>query len=175
MLPKFKYHPNCLENNVFKKVEENKEVLCMCCGKPSEYYYGTTMYAKENVDCLCPACIADGSAADKFAGSFIQDAEEIVQDEEKTKELFERTPGLITWQGENWLTCCDDYCAFISYVGIKELEEMGIAEEVLADYEKQDAYDVNDVKKYLVKNGSMNGYLFQCLHCGKYRLGVDAD
>ena len=35
--------------------------------------------------------------------------------------------------------------------------------------------DVEDVEEYLVKDGSLCGYLFQCLHCGKYHLWVDAD
>lgn len=48
-------------------------------------------------------------------------------------ELFHRTPGYISWQGEYWLACCDDYCAYIETVGTKELEEMGIANEVFAD------------------------------------------
>ena len=174
MLPVFKYHPNCLENEVFEKVDKGEEVTCMCCGKHPEYYYSTMMYAKEDVDCLCPECIADGSAAEKFAGEFIQDAER-VENAEATAELFTRTPGLMTWQGEHWLACCNDYCAFIAYVGAKELEKMGIAQEVFDDYAQRDEYDIEDVRKYLVKDGSMAGYLFKCLHCGKHRIWVDAD
>jgi len=98
MLPKFKYNPNCFENEVFEKVEKGQEVTCMCCGKHPEYYY-KQMYAAEDVDCLCPECIADGSAAEKYNGVFIQDAEAIKEGSEKTAELFKRTPGLITWQG----------------------------------------------------------------------------
>lgn len=37
-----------------------------------------------------------------------------------------------SWQGEYWLACCDDFCAYIGDVGTKELEEMGIADEVFA-------------------------------------------
>jgi uncharacterized protein CbrC (UPF0167 family) len=81
----------------------------------------------------------------------------------------------VTWQGEYWLAHCNDYCAFIGDVGIKELEEMGIAEEVLADYAEMDQYSVDDVRESLEKAGSFAGYLFRCLHCGKYRLWVDAD
>ncbi|MFQ6786508.1 MAG: CbrC family protein, partial [Streptococcus salivarius] len=32
-----------------------------------------------------------------------------------------------------------------------------------------------DVAEYLVKDGSMCGYLFRCLHCEQYHLWVDAD
>jgi uncharacterized protein CbrC (UPF0167 family) len=172
MLPVFRYHPNCAENGAFTKAEPDKPAICQCCGNQTEYYYGAMIYAVENVDCLCPECIASGAAAEKFDGTFIQDAEEISGGTEKTDELFKRTPGLVTWQGEHWLAHCDDYCAFIAYVGTKELDEMGIAEEVFADYAEMNEYDV---RKYLEKDGSMVGYLFRCLHCGKYRLWVDAD
>ena len=175
MLPKFKYHPNCFENEVFEIVKEGQEVTCMCCGKHPEYYYKQIMYASEDVDCLCPECIADGSAAEKFNGEFIQYADDIEDDAEITAELFKRTPGLQTWQGEYWLACCNDYCAFIAYVGTSELEKMGIAEEVFEDYSMQGEYSIEDVQPYLKKNGSMAGYLFRCLHCGKYRIWVDAD
>lgn len=175
MIPTFKYHPKCSENEVFEKARDGEQATCMCCGKHSEYYYSQTMYAVEDVDCLCPQCIADGSAARKFDGEFIQDAESLEDAADKTDELFHRTPGLITWQGEYWLSCCNDYCAFIEYVGTKELEQMGIAEEVFADYEEQGQYDIDDVRSYLEKNGSMAGYLFRCLHCGKHRIWVDAD
>jgi len=175
MLPNFKYHPNYLENEAFKKAEEGEEVTCMCCGKHPEYYYAAAMYAQEDVDCLCPNCIADGSAAAKFDGTFVADAEPIENGAEKTEELFKRTPGYMQWQGEYWLACCNDYCAFIGDVGIKELEELGIAQEVLDDYARQeDGFDIEDVRKRLYKVGDMAGYLFKCLHCGKYRIWVDA-
>ena len=174
MLPKFKYHPNCFENGTFTKADPKRPMICECCGKQTEYYYNT-MYSAKGVNCLCPECIASGAAAKKFDGDFIQDAEPITNGEEKTEELFKRTPGLISWQGENWLAHCDDYCAFIDYVGAKELEEMGIAEEVFADYAAMGECDLDDVQSCMMKDGDMTGYLFRCLHCGKYRLWVDAN
>ncbi|MBQ3849332.1 MAG: CbrC family protein, partial [Clostridia bacterium] len=30
------------------------------------------------------------------------------------------------------------------------------------------------VEEHLYKDGDLCGYLFRCLHCGKYRLYVDA-
>ena len=173
MLPKFKYHPFCVENNIFEEAPDGEFVTCVCCGKQTRLYYGH-MYTVHTVDCLCPECIADGSAAKKFNGEFIERAD-IVSDAKKQEELFCRTPGYLAWQGENWLACCDDYCAFIAYVGSRELEKMGIAEEVFAEYKEQDAYDIHAVRQNLIKLGHMSGYLFKCLHCGKYRLWVDCD
>ena len=173
-LPSFKYHPYLIENEVFTKSKPNENKVCQCCGNQTLHYY-KTMYCAEDIHCLCPNCIASGFAAKKFDGDFIQDAEAIDDEADKTDELFRRTPGFTTWQGEMWLVHCNDYCAFIAYVGTAELEEMGIADEVFADYAEMDEYRVEDVRSYLDKNGGMTGYLFRCLHCGKYRLWVDAD
>ena len=50
---------------------------------------------------------------------------------------------------------------------------MGIAKQVLADYEAREEYQ--EVEDYLVKDGSLCGYLFRYLHCPKYQIWVDAD
>ena len=47
---------------------------------------------------------------------------------------------------------------------------MGIAEQVLEEYEARNEFQ--DVAEYLVKDGSMCGYLFRCLHCEQYHLGL---
>lgn len=167
-LPKFKYHPNVYESGV---VTFQKGV-CQCCGKEVEAYV-SSMYCIEDISCLCLNCVADGTAAEKFDGEFIQDVEKRVSDDAKTDELLHRTPGYISWQGEYWLTCCDDYCQFIGDVGTKELEEMGIADEVFAEYYQKSSFD--HAREYLQKAGSPAGYLFRCSHCGKYHLWVDCD
>ena len=165
----FKYSPNIREIDVL----EAGDGICNCCEKPVSIYY-PTMYCEEEIKCLCLSCIASGAAVAKFDGDFIQDVElDKVSDPEKHKELFERTPGYVSWQGEYWLACCDDFCAYLGDVGTAELEEMGIAVEVIADYEARDEYA--DIRGYLVKAGSMAGYLFRCLHCQKRHLWVDAD
>ena len=55
----------------------------------------------------------------------------------------------------------------------EQFVEMGIAEQVLEEYEARDEFQ--DVAEYLVKDGSMCGYLFRCLHCEQFHLWVDAD
>ena len=50
---------------------------------------------------------------------------------------------------------------------------MDIADEVIEEYVQRGAFE--DIGEYLVKDGPMCGYLFKCLHCGKYHLWVDAD
>ena len=165
----FKYHPNLYSDEVLV----HGEGVCNCCGKTVSVFIETA-YSVEDIDCLCLSCVHDGSAAEKFNAEFVQDAEEVI-DLQKRDELFHRTPGYVSWQGEYWLACCDDYCAYLGTVGIKELEDLGIKEEVLREYAlQQPSYPVDLVKEALYKDGDMTGYLFRCLHCGKYRLYVDA-
>ena len=167
---KFKYHPNLYSDEILI----HEEGICNCCGKKVSEYIGTA-YSPEDTDCICLSCIHDGSAAEKLNAEFVQFAEE-VSDPEKRDELFKRTPGYMSWQGENWLACCDDYCAYLGTVGIRELEELGIKDDVLRDYAAQvPSYPLDIVEEYLYKDGDLCGYLFRCLHCGKYRIYVDAN
>ena len=170
-LPQFRYYPDPVGTGAF---EEGEAKTCPCCGKKSTVYYSTMPYCIENVENLCPLCISNGEAAKKYDATFIQDAEwKGEPDKEKGEELFCRTPGYISWQGEYWLSCCDDYCAYLGTVGTRELKAMDIADEVFEDYAARNEFE--DVREYLVKDGSLCGYLFRCLHCGKYHLWVDAD
>ena len=170
-LPFFKYHPDPLETGSF---EEGEEKICPCCGNKSRVYYTSMPYCIDNVDYLCPTCISNGDAARKFDAMFVSDAEwHGDNDKEKDDELFRRTPGYLSWQGEHWLSCCDDYCAYMGTVGTRELKAMDIADEVIEEYVQRGAFE--DIGEYLVKDGPMCGYLFKCIHCGKYHLWVDAD
>ena len=170
-LPQFRYYPDPVGTGAF---EEGEAKTCPCCGRKSTVHYSILPYCIENVENLCPLCISNGEAARKYDATFIQDAEwKGEPDKEKDEELFCRTPGYISWQGEYWLSCCDDYCAYLGTVGIRELKAMDIADEVFEEYEARNEFE--DVREYLVKDGSLCGYLFRCLHCGKYHLWVDAD
>lgn len=103
----FKYHPNLYSDEILI----HEEGVCNCCGRKVPEYIGMA-YSPEDTDCICLSCIHDGSAAEKLNAEFVQFAED-VSDPEKRDELFKRTPGYMSWQGENWLACCDDYCAYL--------------------------------------------------------------
>ena len=174
-LPHFRYHPDPFKTGVFK---DYASVVCECCEQATDVYYCGSVYSVEDVNYLCPHCIASGAAATTFGAGFIQDADPlppgVADAKSKTEELFKRTPGYFSWQGEHWLTCCDDYCEFLGDVGTKELQDLGIAEEVFADYALRGEFAVEDVQGYLVTGGDMAGYLFRCASCGKYKIYVDA-
>ena len=170
----FSYHPNIYDLDPSVFYENSEGLLCQVCGqKPSHYL--ERMYTVEKISCLCPSCVASGAAARKFKGDFIQEAEwEKVSDSERVKHFFETTPGYVSWQGEMWLACCDDFCNFIDYVGMEKLQKMPEKKTILADYAKRQEYSRDTVEEYLSRSGDMTGYLFQCRHCKNYHLYVDA-
>ncbi len=163
----FKYHPNVWKLGVFKRSRSKKNPpLCQCCGNPTEYYLNY-IYAKEEVSCICPACVASGAAAEKFDGCFVATSEyDKINNETYAEELLYRTPGYESQLGERWLACCGDYCAFIGYVTTKDLDEMGLGEDAVAN-------GYGGFRNHLTKRGLNRGFLFQCLHCGKYHVGVE--
>lgn len=167
----FKYHPDPLKTRAFLN---DKKMTCGCCGKKTGIYYTGPFYSIENVDCLCPDCIASGAAAEKFDGEFQDEmSTDQVSDPQKTDELIHRTPGYCGWQQEYWLAHCDDYCAFLGYYTWTQLEETGIAKEIEETYREDICMlDLSDAKDYLLNN---EGYLFKCLHCGKHYIYFDFD
>lgn len=169
--PAFKYHPDPFKTEIFRKLGE--PAVCPCCGKETSVVYEGPFYSVEDVSGLCPDCIAGGAAAEKFDGAF-QDPESVdeIGDPGKLEELTCRTPGYCGWQQEYWRAHCGDFCAFLGYVGYEDLKGLGIVGEILADpcldgWIRENLEDLG--------NGSLQGYLFRCLHCGKHLLHVDCD
>ncbi len=165
----FKYHPNVWKLGIFKHSRSKKNPpLCACCTKPTEYYLNY-IYATEEVSCICPSCISTGAAAEKFNGGFVSKSEyKKIEKEEYAEELLYRTPGYESQQGEHWLACCGDYCAFVNYVTTKDLDEMEIGEEAFSRGSES-------FRNCLTRRGRNRGYLFQCLHCGAYHVWVEVD
>jgi len=170
-LPKFKYHPNPLETGTFKQDETE---ICDCCEKETEIYYDGGMFAEDEVVYLCPSCIHTGKASDFFNGGFTDWLDNTDScSEEVIDEIRKRTPTYSSWQEQKWLTHCNDGCAFVGYVGWDEikdkLEDFSNLESDLDGF----APNLEFLKKYMRNGGDLQGYLFQCLHCQKYRLHAD--
>jgi uncharacterized protein CbrC (UPF0167 family) len=172
-LPTFKYNPNAEKLGIIKK----EKTSCPVCEQERNYVYEGPFYSVDDVEGICPWCIKDGSAAQKYDGAFQDSGScDSVTHEDYVVELTTRTPGYSGWQQERWLSHCGDFCALTAYVGWKEIK--GLKEElnddlneIKSDYRMtQEALEQN-----LINNGSMQGYLFQCLHCGKHRLTADSD
>lgn len=172
-IPTFKYHPDPLNTGAFEISEEG--VVCDCCGKVTHIYYEAPFYAVDDIDYLCPACIASGKAAEKFDGSFQDDysVDDGVEDAEKLDELIHRTPGYCGWQQEYWRAHCGDFCAYLGRVGAIELQALDVMDEVLDDPMWDD--EQKEMIEHSVNGGHLQCYLFQCLHCGKHLVWMDFD
>ena len=172
-LPTFRYHPNPLETGAFEEAVDG--VTGDCCGQTTHVFYTAPFFAVENIECLCPECIASGEAARKYHGSFQDDCsvDGGVEDPARLEELIYRTPGYHGWQQEYWRAHCGDYCAFLGYVGARELRALGALEDVLDDpmWDKGQ----KEMIRESVNGGHLQCYLFQCLHCGKHLIWMDFD
>lgn len=171
--PKFKYHLDPIETGIIKK----SNIRCAVCKEKKEYYYDGPFYSEKDAVSICPWCIADGSAAKKFEGSF-QNIElcEYVEEKEFLNELVYRNPGYNAWQGARWLSHCGDYCVFLGYVGWEEIKNIyGELSEDIEEIKNMRCLSQIDFEKTLIKGERHQGYLFRCIKCGKHRLYSDFD
>ncbi|MBA4056203.1 MAG: hypothetical protein C0490_15920 [Marivirga sp.] len=172
-IPDFKYNPNTIKLGIIKK----EKTTCPVCEQNRDFVYTGPFFSADEVEGICPWCIKDGSAAEKYQGEFQDSAScDDVDKDEYIIELTTQTPGYSGWQQERWLSHCGDFCALKGYVGWTDIKDL---KEELADDLSQIKSDYGlkqqDLENHLTNNGSMQGYLFQCLHCGKHRLTIDTD
>jgi uncharacterized protein CbrC (UPF0167 family) len=168
-LPRFKYHPNPLRTEVIIE----RESVCRVCNTKTNYVYTGPFFSVDEVEDICPWCISNGSAAKKYDGEF-QDAASVDDGYslEQLDELIHKTPGYVAWQQAHWLRHCNDFCAFVGYVGWKDIKN--ISAELLDDFEHY-GYSLGELERQLINGGSLQAYLFKCLDCGKHRIHFDCD
>src|SRR5215472_16350388 len=129
-VPTFRYHPDPLGTGFVKP----SSTACVVCGRERGFIYTRPVYAIDELRSeICPWCIADGSAAERFDAQFTDasckpaDVPMPVLD-----EITQRTPGFSGWQQEHWLYHCADATAFLGAVGATELTNYPDALEILA-------------------------------------------
>jgi uncharacterized protein CbrC (UPF0167 family) len=176
-LPEFRYHPDPLDTG---SIEVDGAARCLACGQVRGHIYTGSVYAEgeDRERCLCPWCIADGSAARKFGATFtdtgeIEDIPDLVRQEIET-----RTPGFIAWQQEQWLACCGDGAAFLGSAGFAELngrfrDAMPAVRAFVAEQYGSDGDDLEEAVESLSKEDMPTAYIFRCLHCHRYLASVD--
>jgi uncharacterized protein len=182
-LPHFKYHPNAYQLDLFKKSKK----ACQCCGQVRGVVYDSSIYAVADLNAICPWCIADGSAAKKLDAAFIQTIEPpdgnhlkpLTLDATIIDELRHRTPGYVSWQGEYWLTHCEDGCEF--HGDLKQDELLTLPEATLSLFKKEHDYlfrprnwgSIEAFNENYFPAGDIALYKFVCRHCGFIRLYCD--
>ena len=111
-LPEFPYHPDPVATGSV----EASEATCRSCGCARGFVYTGPVYAVEAVvESLCPWCIADGSAAEKFDAEFTDVGADAPDDvpADVIETIARRTPGFEGRQQEHWLYHCGDGAAFL--------------------------------------------------------------
>jgi uncharacterized protein len=167
-LPAFRYHPDPLATGSI--VEST--AACRSCGQSRSYVYNGPVYADDDVpdSALCPWCIADGTAASKFAAEFADVGSGVPTDiaDAVLDELSHRTPGFYSWQQDHWLYHCGDACAFLGRVGRPELDDHLDAMEMLLHENDSFGWSGEQSRLYvdsLDADGETTAYLFRCLSC----------
>jgi len=109
-LPSFRYHPDPLATGSVVRSED----ACTVCGQARGFGYDGPVFSAEHDDePICPWCIADGSAHERFDAEFTDYTELEEVPREVLDEVTQRTPGFSGWQQEHWLAHCGDACAFV--------------------------------------------------------------
>ncbi len=95
-LPEFPYHPDPVATGCVEK----SDATCLSCEQARGLIYTGPVYAVEElVDCLCPWCIADGSAAARFDAAFTDHLPVYGNvSEAVVAAVTTRTPGFSGWQ-----------------------------------------------------------------------------
>jgi uncharacterized protein CbrC (UPF0167 family) len=185
--PTFRFFPNPLRT---PSVIESS-VPCECCGRIDKYSYvaGIEYYSEgeepPEVNNLCLFCISNGEAIKKFGGEFTHRGfiANRTADKAITEEIMYRTPSFMTWQEKEWLSHCKLPCIYIGQVYTADLFKLGIYKQVRTDLSKTFYYkqmpmtvaEIDDMLIGLGEGSCLEGHLFKCTVCGKYRLSLDLD
>lgn len=177
-LPAFRYHPDPVATGVV----ERQDRACACCGTARGWVYVVVTYGADDLhDRLCPWCIADGSAAERFSLRFtIVEPSEVPDDVDPSvlDELATRTPGFAGWQQERWLFHCGDAAAYLGPVGWDEVEDDPDAVAALIEQAEELGFGGELAEAFvgsLDVDGTATGYRFRCLHCGTSLAYADVD
>lgn len=164
-IPRFPYHPDPVGTG---SIVESGDA-CDSCGERRGFIYTGPVYSVDEVEGVCPWCIADGRATGEFGASFT-DVVPAPNDvpAEVVDEILHRTPGFAGWQQERWLFHCGDGAEFLGRVGYAELKDHPDALDMLAS-------DGNprELIEALAIGGDATGYLFRCRSCGQHLAYAD--
>jgi len=176
ILPMFRYHPDPLASGSVAAAGKP----CAVCRQRRGYLYTGPVYGEgDEIDDICPWCIADGSAHAKLDVTFVDD--EALADDISAAvqaEITCRTPGFASWQSEQWPCCCDDATAFLKPVGIVEIrrdhyEWEGLLMGHIVHDMRISGGAAQRLLESLDKESGPTAYAFQCLHCHRRHFYID--
>lgn len=149
---------------------------CPCCEEERSHIYEGPIYSTFDIAKVCPWCIENGSAAEKWEASFndVRDVPNGVP-ADVVKRITSRTPGYVTWQGNTWLFSQSDALAFVGEVSGDELlaesdtGKITACRNALAEWGIGDDFDLADI----TIAGQPAVYLFRDRQTGVYEAYAD--
>ena len=143
--PLFTYHPKPIETGSVK-ISEN---ICEVCNEKRGYVIVPTMYCEENVENICPWCVADGRAVEKFNGDFVSNIDNYeILTKEVIEEICTKTVSFSSYQEEEWLTHCNDGCEFHGLAKVEDIKKISDAEtKILIENSSLTVEDIESLKK----------------------------
>ncbi|KTC18800.1 hypothetical protein AO392_04845 [Pseudomonas putida] len=170
-LPVFTYYPGKVHYIVASSE------ACVCCGQARGYLYDGTLYTAQTLEGdICPWCIADGSAARRYDGSFhdVYTMGEAGIKPEVLDEIAYRTPGYPTWQDSQWMHHCGDACEFHGDASAEDISEATPAtREHWAEYNGMTVEDWSWAAVGYAPGGDTGFYKFVCRGCKQVLLAWD--
>jgi hypothetical protein len=176
-LPLFRHHPDPIRSGSVI----GSAVTCRCCGTARGFIYAGPVYAEDELeDALCPWCIADGSAHEKFDATFV-DSEAFADDtpEAAVTAITERTPGFSAWQSERWPSCCGEPAAFLTPAGIEDVRQQypHLEGDLMMFIVHELGISGGAARRTLEalrRDQSPTAFVFKCLHCDGFPVYVDS-
>jgi uncharacterized protein CbrC (UPF0167 family) len=178
-LPPFKYHPDPVKTGSI----QSSDALCKCCGLSRGFVYTGAMFGPHDdlPRSLCPWCIADGSAHQKFDVQFTLvrnvgnygDRQPVP--EKVVEEVAYRTPGFTGWQEESWMTHCGDAAEFLGPASHADMVDYG--EPLIQKLKKQARFRTEGQwEEFFMSLDGRNGcmvWVFRCRKCGELDCYLD--
>jgi len=172
-LPSFRFHPAPLETGAIVR----QAGLCVCCNQEVDHVYvGPVISIHDLEEKLCPWCIANGQANEKFDAEFSdrQPLEEAGVSPELIEEVATRTPGYVCWQQPAWETHLKHPCAFVGDATVKALGQMtGEERQTFMEAARLDRDELAELLSIYRPNSNPGVYHFRCLETGFNRFRME--
>jgi uncharacterized protein CbrC (UPF0167 family) len=164
--PTFKYHPDPIGTGVIGLTD----LPCECCGRHTGLSYSGISYTAEGLaECMCPWCIADGTAGSRLSASFVDVHCSLLAHGKLVaphiaEEIERRTPSYSTSQENPWLFHCDDGCEFHGVASAEDVADACAATK--SSWETTFGHPWKEVSEGYQPGGSLIIFKFKCRQCG---------
>lgn len=171
-LPTFRLFADPVREKSFEPTDQ----ACELCGRARGWKYIVGTYGEnDQPECLCPWCIADGTAVgrgysfnDPTIVPALEGTPQLPPDD--AAEVEGRTPGFVTWQGVRWQMCCGRACRYIGEATAEDLKGRwaGAVEPIFGEMRAHGWTDEQIAELVeAIGRGDPAAYVFQCLVCAK--------